>query len=73
MNNVGFEIQRSVVGNQSSADYGHFERSEESRAWISVGFVEGSGTTNASKEYSFTDKNLSSGGKTELKKMVLMK
>ncbi|MEW6060871.1 MAG: LamG-like jellyroll fold domain-containing protein, partial [Bacteroidota bacterium] len=51
LNNYGFEVQRSEAS-------GHFERSEESRAWKKVGFVEGNGTTNTPKEYSFTDKNL---------------
>jgi hypothetical protein len=30
-------------------------------SWNTVGFVQGNGTTNAPKEYSFTDKSLSSG------------
>ncbi len=39
VNNAGFEIQRSEVGGQ----------------WSKVGFVEGNGTTNAPKSYSFVD------------------
>jgi len=50
VNNFGFEVQRSAVGNQ------HSEMN-----WAKVGFVDGNGTTNASKAYSFTDNNLSSG------------
>jgi hypothetical protein len=50
MNNYGFEIERAEV------------RSEKSEiSWNNVGFVEGNGTTNAPKQYSFTDKNLISG------------
>ncbi len=51
VNNYGFEIQRSEVRDQRS----------EFRAWMKVGFVDGSGTTNAPSEYSFVDKNLSGG------------
>ncbi len=39
VNNAGFEIQRSVAGAE----------------WSKVGFVEGNGTTNAPKSYSFVD------------------
>ncbi len=50
-NNYGFEIQRSVVSPQQSDNM-----------WSNIGFIEGSGTTNAPKSYSFTDKSAS--GKT---------
>ena len=50
-NNYGFEIQRSVVSSQQSGN-----------VWSKIGFVEGNGTTNAPKSYSFTDK--SANGKT---------
>jgi hypothetical protein len=50
-NNYGFEIQRSAVSPQQSDD-----------VWSKIGFVEGNGTTNATKSYSFTDK--SANGKT---------
>ncbi len=50
-NNYGFEIQRSVVSPQQSDNM-----------WSKIGFIEGSGTTNAPKSYSFTDK--SANGKT---------
>ncbi len=42
VNNAGFEIQRSEVGGQ----------------WSKVGFVEGNGTSNAPKSYSFVDGNV---------------
>ncbi len=51
INNYGFEIQRSAVSSQQSVN-----------TWSKIGFVEGSGTTNAPKSYSFTDK--SAAGKT---------
>ena len=50
VNNNGFEIERAAISNQSSAI-----------SWSKIGFVEGNGTTNAPKEYSFVDHNLSSG------------
>jgi hypothetical protein len=34
---------------------------EPMNQWIGIGFVGGSGTTNAPREYSFSDKNLSTG------------
>ncbi len=49
-NNYGFEVERAVFNNQSST-----------LSWSKVGFVEGNGTINSPKEYSFIDKNLSSG------------
>lgn len=45
VNNFGFEI----------------ERKSESTNWMKVGFVPGYGTTAESKNYSFTDNNVSSG------------
>ncbi|MBK8981900.1 MAG: VCBS repeat-containing protein [Ignavibacteria bacterium] len=48
-NNSGFEIQRSTVKNESSA------------AWTKIGFTEGQGNSNSSADYSFEDKNLTSG------------
>jgi hypothetical protein len=47
-NNYGFEIQRSAVSSQQS-----------NKSWSKLGFVEGNGTTNAPKSYSFTDKSAS--------------
>lgn len=45
LNNLGFEIQRAVAGNE----------------FVSVGFVQGYGTTTEARNYSFVDANLSSG------------
>ncbi|MEW5798839.1 MAG: GLUG motif-containing protein [Bacteroidota bacterium] len=50
VNNYGFEIERTVISYQSSVIN-----------WSKAGFVEGSGTTNAPKEYSFTDSKLTAG------------
>ena len=44
-NNSGFQIERSAGNNQ----------------WSAVSFVNGSGTSTSQKDYSYTDKNLSSG------------
>jgi hypothetical protein len=49
VNNYGFEIERSE------------KLKVKNEKWERIGFVEGSGTTNAPKEYSFTDKNLTAG------------
>ncbi len=70
-NNYGFEIQRTAVSSQQSGNM-----------WSKIGFVEGHGTSNAPKSYSFSDKNIASGkysyrlkqvdrdGKCEYSKMV---
>jgi hypothetical protein len=48
-NNYGFEIHRASVNG------------DDSRDWINAGFVKGNGTTSEDQNYSFEDKNLSSG------------
>ncbi|MDP1677509.1 MAG: T9SS type A sorting domain-containing protein [Bacteroidota bacterium] len=50
VNNYGFEIERAINNGQLSMVN-----------WSKTGFVEGNGTTNSPKAYSFYDKNLSSG------------
>ncbi len=52
INNYGFEIQRSPVNQTNSNEY---------TKWDKVGFVNGNGTSNSLKEYSFTDNNLKAG------------
>ncbi len=47
LNNYGFEIERRPAISQLE--------------WKKIGFVDGNGTTNAPKEYSFVDNNSSSG------------
>lgn len=46
LNNSGFEIQRTITNENS---------------WKKISFVQGSGTTNESKNYTYEDKNISSG------------
>ena len=48
VNNYGFEIERIAEVNQSLQGNGSF-------AWKKIGFVEGNGTTNAPKSYSYID------------------
>jgi len=47
LNNHGFEIQKNFEGSKGK--------------WITIGFVEGAGTTTEKKEYSFVDKNITFG------------
>ncbi|MDP1676771.1 MAG: YCF48-related protein [Bacteroidota bacterium] len=49
--NYGFEVERKAIDN------GQWTIEN----WGKVGFVEGNGTTNAPKEYSFSDKNITAG------------
>ncbi len=49
-NNVGFEIERSVISN-----------GVRNLTWEEIGFVEGRGTTTEIQNYSFTDQNVVSG------------
>ncbi|MFA6469875.1 MAG: T9SS type A sorting domain-containing protein [Bacteroidota bacterium] len=55
VNNYGFEIEKSR--RQKSED----RSPDKTNGWDKVGFVEGNGTTSASKEYSFIDKNIGAG------------
>ncbi|MCK9408124.1 MAG: FG-GAP-like repeat-containing protein [Bacteroidetes bacterium] len=54
VNNLGFEVERGVGSNRRLEGDGHF-------AWTKVSFVEGNGTTNAPKEYLFSDRNVAAG------------
>jgi len=56
VNNAGWEIQRSEVSNQSSEP----EKGRNGE-WVNVGFVEGSGSSSAPKEYSFVERNVKAG------------
>lgn len=51
-NNMGFDIERSVINPHSSV--GNSE-------YVKVGYVEGHGTSTENHSYSFTDKNLTQG------------
>ncbi|MEW5799869.1 MAG: T9SS type A sorting domain-containing protein [Bacteroidota bacterium] len=50
VNNYGFEIERKQIPLVKE------ETSEVSEGFVKIGFVEGNGTTNAPKEYSFIDR-----------------
>ena len=50
LNNSGFEIQRAIENEKLKIEN-----------WSKIGFVNGSGTTNEPKEYSYTDRNLETG------------
>lgn len=49
VNNHGFDIERSETGSGRRGN------------WTTIGFVEGNGTTNTSKQYTYIDKTPSSG------------
>ncbi|MDZ7623509.1 MAG: T9SS type A sorting domain-containing protein [Ignavibacteriaceae bacterium] len=54
LNNFGFEVQRSIAGNE----------------FATVGFVNGHGTTTEAKDYRFVDANLTAGNYTYRLKQV---
>ncbi|MEJ2105140.1 MAG: T9SS type A sorting domain-containing protein, partial [Ignavibacteriaceae bacterium] len=58
MNNRGFEIQRSVR-EVPSRDIGG--QGSDVMEWKKIGFVEGYGTTTDPKQYTYTDKDITSG------------
>ncbi|MCK9408915.1 MAG: T9SS type A sorting domain-containing protein [Bacteroidetes bacterium] len=53
-NNYGFDVERRAVDDRHLQGDGHL-------AWKKIGFIEGNGSTNSPKQYSFTNKNLSAG------------
>ncbi|HVO72869.1 MAG TPA: S8 family peptidase [Ignavibacteriaceae bacterium] len=53
INNYGFEIERMFSRNNPQPG-----GSEEPAIWLTIGFVDGSGSSNSPKKYLFTDKNL---------------
>jgi hypothetical protein len=60
---IGFEIDRKAIASEQLTVTCPLNcQSKVSNAqWMKVGFVEGSGTTNAPKNYSFTDIKISAG------------
>jgi len=54
LNNFGFEVQRSILGNE----------------FATIGFVNGNGTTTEAKTYKFVDANLSAGSYTYRLKQI---
>ncbi len=62
-NNYGFEIERTTtIGHPEQANAPIYDPVGRDDNWTKIGFVEGNGTTNAPKSYSFVDKSAS--GKT---------
>jgi len=59
VNNYGFEVERSVVKNQTANSKNQINK--EDRSWEKIGFIEGAGNSNSPKKYSFVDKNLTGG------------
>jgi hypothetical protein len=57
LNNYGFEVQRSVVSSQQSADSQSANGGLNADSWNKIGFVEGSGNSSSPKNYSFVDSN----------------
>ena len=55
VNNYGFEIERKVSSPQSSVG------SQSQNTWEKIGFVQGHGNSNSTKEYSFVDNSVQSG------------
>jgi hypothetical protein len=60
VNNYGFEVQRSVISNQSSESDNRVLNAD-SRAWCNAGFVTGNGSSNVEHEYTFVDRGISAG------------
>jgi len=58
INSHGFEIQRNKISH------------EKENGWVSVGFIEGKGTTTESSFYTFTDKKLQPGSYVYRLKMI---
>jgi hypothetical protein len=75
-NNYGFEIERRKIGNVGlkMGDKNFASTNDESvittSQWSNVSFISGSGTSSSSKNYSFTDRNLSPGRYTYRIKQV---
>lgn len=56
VNNYGFEVERTSPRPSPQGEGG-----EAGRGWEKIGFVNGSGNSNSTKEYSFIDKTVSNG------------
>lgn len=65
VNNFGFEVQRSTVSSQLSANSEADSRTTESirdDSWSKIGFVQGCGNSNSPKDYTFVDEKLAGPG-----------
>ncbi len=60
VNNLGFEIQRSPVNDRLSGTDNR-QLAAEGRTWDKAGFMEGQGNSNSPREYTFTDRSLTTG------------
>ncbi len=56
-NNYGFEIERAAISALPLAN----SQQLNAKSWFKAGFIEGNGTINSPKQYSFTDRNLKVG------------
>jgi hypothetical protein len=59
LNNYGFEIERSVVGQTFLFDHSNGQAGMLVPQWEKIGFIEGRGTANAPQSYTFVDGNAS--------------
>jgi hypothetical protein len=62
VNNYGFEVERTSSLPSPYQGEG-VTTGRDGRGWNKIGFVEGSGNSNSTKNYSFTDKNPKGGSK----------
>jgi hypothetical protein len=64
-NNHGFEVERKLVSRFKDQDAGgttsNLKLETSNSSWTRIAFVEGSGTSNTSHEYTYTDRSLSAG------------
>jgi hypothetical protein len=68
-NNYGFEVEKNSHTEQPRATPLGGAEGASKGEWIKIGFVEGNGTTNAPKLYSFTDKSASGTTSYRLKQI----
>ncbi len=62
VNNYGFDVERSAVSGQQSAEISPADRYKlNAESWTKIGFVKGSGNSNSPKSYFFVDTNPISG------------
>ena len=62
VNNYGFEVERKQIPLNPPLQGGsRIRTADEAGGFEKLGFVEGNGTTNAPKDYSFNDKSLATG------------
>jgi hypothetical protein len=67
VNNYGFEVERAIDNGASTPSPKNGSVAQHD--WVRIGFVEGNGTTNAPKSYSFVDKSASEKNSYRLKQI----